>query len=318
MVTKLHKNALQSEIASLRGLLDRTAGRDKLGSISLKQRLDVLERQLVEEENEARNTANIALVFDGGPVRGSSAIDADFAGKVLQEYQELVAKQVTVASVGWLAQRGPLPAEQQKRARLNITGIVHGSFGFVLEEDNSAQAQMFASSTMQAVMTVTDIINGVSVGDNKWFDNALTEMDVRVFQSLKRFLSILYKSESSLKMSEESREVKLGVGDVHRAYLRISQTDIEESEEEVTGELLGLAPIQRRFDFKRDDDESIVSGMVSVELSADYLERLEREGLVAGGSWRARLRTKTVKRADGRNPTITSVLVDLERIDSQV
>ena len=39
MVTKIHRDALRSEIASLRALLERLAEHDPLGSISLENRL---------------------------------------------------------------------------------------------------------------------------------------------------------------------------------------------------------------------------------------------------------------------------------------
>lgn len=311
MVTKIHRDAVRGEIASLRAMLERTAARDKLGSLSLRQRLQTLEKQLASIEGEVRNVANVALVFDGGSVRGSSSIDADFAGRALQEYQELITKQMATAELGGLAQRGPLPTEHQRRARLNITDLVHGSFGFVLEEDNSEQYQIFESATMVAVTHVTDMLEGVSSVDSNWFDERLPEIDVRVFQTLKRFVSLLHKSESTLKVAEENREIKLDSSSVLRAYERVSQTEIDEIDETVPGELLGLAPIQRRFDFRKNDNNEIISGTVSINLSADYLERIERDELVAGRSWRALIRTKTVQKADGRRPSITRTLVDL-------
>lgn len=311
MVNRIHTDALRSEIATLREMLRRTSGRDKLGAMSLTQRLAKLEKQLALEAGATRNIASVALVFEGGPVRGSSAVDADFAGRALQEYQELVAKQMAFSDLGGLAQRGPLPIEQQRRARLNITGLVHGSFGFVLEEDNAAQAQMFESATMIAVSNITDIIEGVSSVDSRWFDENLQDLDARIFYTVRSFVSLLHRNGAALKILEEKRETKIGYSSVNRAFDRVSQTDVEQIDEEIQGELLGLVPIQRRFDFRRADTGEFVSGTVAITLSADYLERIERDELIAGRSWRAVVRTKTVRRADGRKPTITRILFDL-------
>jgi hypothetical protein len=181
----------------------------------------------------------------------------------------------------------------------------------ILEEDNSAQYQFFESPTMVAVSQVTDMLKGVSSPDSLWFDEQLPELDVRVFQTLKRFVLLLHRTASTLKVAEERREVQLDVSAVLRAYDRISQTSVDERDEEITGELLGIVPIQRRFDFKRQDNNEILSGSVALSLSADYLERIERDELIAGRSWRALIRTKTVQRADGRQPSVSWMLIDL-------
>lgn len=54
MVTKVHRDALRGEIASLRELIGKSAGRDPLGSRSLQRRLATLEGEL--EKIEARQS----------------------------------------------------------------------------------------------------------------------------------------------------------------------------------------------------------------------------------------------------------------------
>lgn len=311
MVTKVHRDALRSDVESVRELLRQAEGRDPLGALSLRQRLTTLEEEIRALDGEVRNVANVALVFDGGPVRGSSAIDADFAGQALQDYQELLTKQVAAKRGGALAQRGPIPAHLQRQAKMNVTALVHGSFGFVLEEDGADQIQMFASPTLEAVEEVTELLRGLASADGRWFDENLPQLDVRIFQSLKRFITTLHKAESTLKLSEDDRELRLTVGDVGRAHERISQVEVDETEERIEGELLGLVPIARRFEFRRDDSGEIISGRVAENLSADYLERIERDEIVAGRRWGALVRTKTVSGPTGRHSTVTRVLIDL-------
>lgn len=318
MVTKIHKDAIRGEIANLREMLNGPASKDRLGALSLRQRLTNLEKQLASDESQAKNVASVALIFDGGAVRGSSAIDADFAGKALQEYQELVTKQMAHSDLGGLAQRGPLPAEQHRRSRLNVTDLVHGSFGFVLEEDGSDQSELFESATMLAVSEVTDILSGVSSDSSVWFDKKLPELDARLFKTLKKFVSLLHKSSSTLKISEEKREIRIDSVGVLRAFNRVSHTEIDENDESVFGELLGIAPIQRRFDFRRGDSSEVISGAVAWNLSADYLRRIERDELIVGRSWHAVIRTKTVQPAEGRVPSLYRTLVDLVPADEPV
>ncbi|WP_313805758.1 hypothetical protein, partial [Sphingobium sp.] len=81
--------------------LDEAAWDAFLANHQARKGLQQLEEQLQQIEGEVRNAASVALVFDGGPVRGFSAIDADFAGQALQDYQELVAKLATQATLAY-------------------------------------------------------------------------------------------------------------------------------------------------------------------------------------------------------------------------
>lgn len=313
MVTKFHRDALTSEIAFLVALLERSGRRDPLGSRSLSNRLARLQSELAQIEAQQQSAANVALIFDGAAVRGSSGIEASFAGRALQEYQELVAKHVAIGS-GQLAERGRLPDKVHDLARMNVTSLVHGSFGFVLEEDNADQLGMFDTPARQAVQSITDLLTEVSAADGRRFDARLDELDLRVFQTLKRFISTLHSTQTTLRVAEEQRELRLDSASVERAFERVSQADVEEEDGIVEGELLGLIPIQRRFEF-RAENGSLIQGRVAANLSADYLERIEREELLAGGRWRATLRIKTVYHPDGRHSSISRTLIDLIRLE---
>jgi hypothetical protein len=249
-------------------------------------------------------------VFDGDPVKGSSAIETEFAAKALQDYQELITKHVA-AEGGRLADRGRIPDHIVKQARMNISSLVHGSFGFVLEEDNSEQLGMFETPAQKAVSAVTDLLKDVSSLDGRSFDEKLDEIDSRIFATLKRFISMLHKTNSTLRVAEEQRELRLDYPSVERAFERVCHSEIEEIDESIEGNLLGLVPVQRRFDFRREDSGEILQGRVAPNLSADYLERIEREGIIAGKRWQAVVRTKSVHHPDGRHVNVSRVLIDL-------
>jgi hypothetical protein len=311
VVTQIHRNALRGEIGTVRALLEKSAGRDPLGEMSLRKRLAALESQFEQISTEIGTSATVALVFDGEPVRGASAIGADFAGRALQDYQELVAKHVATAELGGMAERGRLPGQINQQARMNVTGLVHGSFGFVLEEDGSDEPQMFDTPARRAIEQVTNLLSNVASADGRQFDTLLDELDVRIFQTLKRFVGTLHKSRATLRVAEEARELKLDSASVSRAYERVSQVDVEEEDDIIEGELLGLVPIQRRFEFRNNADGEVVQGRVDANLSADYLERIEQEGIVAGSKWRATIRRKTVHHPDGRHSAVSNILLDL-------
>lgn len=310
MVTKVHRDALRGEIASLRELIGKSAGRDPLGSRSLSRRLATLEAELEKIEARRSHAANVALIFDGAAVRGSSGIEADFAGKALIDYQELIAKHVAV-SEGGLAERGRIPIQVHQQSQMTITGLVHGSFGFILEEDNSEQLGMFETPAHLAVLAITELLKDVAASQDGAFEARLEELDARIFQALKRFVGHLYRAESTLKVAEEDRELRLDRESVERAFQRVSRVEIEEVDETLEGELLGLVPVQRRFDFRRNDTGEVLQGRVAPTLSADYLERIDREGVIAGGLWRASVKTKVLHHPDGRHSTVTYLLTDL-------
>lgn len=310
-MTKIHRDALQGEIGSVLALLQQGRGRDPLGEHTLRNRLEKLKAELAALIGEARTAANVALVFDGGPVRGSSSIGADFAGKALQDYQELISKHVATSELGVMPMKGRLPDAINQQARMNVTALVHGSFGFVLEEDEADEPQMFDSPARKAVHEVTDLLTSVASIDDRPFEAALVDLDARIFSTLKRFIGGLHRANATLRVAEDERELKLDTASVDRAYNRISQVEVEEIDEVVEGALLGLVPIQRRFDFRSETNAELYQGKVAANMSADYLERLEREGLVAGKRWRATFRTKTVHHPDGRHSTTSRTLVDL-------
>ena len=310
MVTKVHRDALRGEIASLRELIGKSADRDPLGSRSLRKRLATLEAELEKIEAHQSRSANVALIFDGSAVRGSSGIEADFAGKALVDYQELIAKHVAV-SEGGLSERGRISDQVHRQSQMTITGLVHGSFGFVLEEDNSEQLGMFESPANIAVKSVTELLKDVTAAQDGAFDARLQDLDARIFQALKKFVGHLYRADSTLKVAEEERELKLDKESVERAFQRVSRVEIEEFEETFEGELLGLVPVQRRFDFRRNDTGEVLQGRVAPTLSADYLERIDREGVIAGGLWRASVTMKVLHHPDGRHSNVAFLLTDL-------
>jgi hypothetical protein len=291
-------------------MLARISAKDILSALSLEQRLDALKIEIAKHEGEVGTSAGVALIFDGGPVYGSATIEADFAGRALLNYQDMLTKQVAVAS-GALADRGPIPRDAQSAAQMHVAALVHGSFGFVLQEAKSEEPGFFDSPVKSAVVEVSNLLRDISSDDRALFEKKLDDLDVRLFNALKKFVDGLYKSKATLRVAEKDREIQLDLVKVSRAYERLRDAAISEMEETVVGELLGLVPIQRRFEFRRSDNGAIVQGRVSQILSADYLERLERDGLVAGKAWKAKISTKTVEHPDGRHVTQTHLLIDL-------
>lgn len=297
MAVKLSRDVLQSDLAAIQRLLDRVGVKDPLARITLSQRKEVIERELAQLEADRATVGTVLLSFEGGPVRGSYAIDADFAGRALQDYQELIAKQLAASDSGGLAQRGPVPDRQV--SRLNVTNVVHGSFGFLLEEDREDEPQMFDSAVKQAISKVSDLFSTVTSPDPAGFFEALDSVDPRVFISLRKFIEDLYREGSSMKVYEEDRALNFDVYAVNTARERMHAVEVTDDEITIDGELLGIVPIQRRFDFRDRANGEIIKGKVGQRLSADYLERIHRDEQTVGRHYRATMLRRSIRRADG-------------------
>jgi len=297
MVRKLTKDSLESEINGLRALIDSLDQEDELGRLSLESRLEDLQEELVALGDEIRTAGTVLLSFEGGPVTGSRGIDAEFAANVLHDYQELVAKQMAAVDTGGLAQRGPVPAKEQ--AKLNVTAIVHGSFGFKLEENGSDEPQFVDSSLKTSIEQVDQLLMSFTSNNLDVFNTALASVDRRVFITLKSFFEHMYRDSAALKIMEEDRALTIDQRAVIIARDRIAGVEVDDEEFEMRGELLGLVPIQRRFDFRSIDDGRLISGQVGQRMSDDYLERLHGDRRISGRVYIAILSRRTATRVDG-------------------
>lgn len=133
MLKKLEVDALKADLAALTALLAaRTEDDDPVGWLQLSSRKADLERELTQIEATPETRAAVALFFGGRPVLGSKGIAANFAGKAIDRYQDLLAKRYASLESGPLGDRGPVPLHPN--AQMLITEVARGSFGFMLEE----------------------------------------------------------------------------------------------------------------------------------------------------------------------------------------
>lgn len=297
MSRKLLKDSLLSNLAAVNAMLETMPDDDLVGRLGFESRRDEIEANLIDLARGPDTLANIALMFHGKPVHGSRSINTDFAAKALDAYQDLVAKRLATTETGGLAQRGPIPAKQA--AALNITGIARGSFGFILEEDDPDAPPFINSSLKEAVEKVTKVFESFTSEDEGVFSVAINEMDPRLFSSVKNFFKILHDDEATMRIVEDEHDSKFDAQAVDRAHQRCQEASIEEEAVTVTGTLIGVLPIGRRFEFKISDVETI-KGKVGPVFSQDYLERVEKDEQFIGRRWQAKLLKKSVERPGQR------------------
>ena len=245
------------------------------------ERRQELSSELQKLEFESENLASIALYFGGEPVQGSRAIEADFAANALASYQEIVTK-VWTEGLQEQSSQG-IPKKIPKEAsHLHITDVVHGSFGFVLEEIDIDGAPFLRSALKDAMDKSVEIISGVADKDDDVFADVMAVMNLPILTAVRDFYRMMgYKSKAVFRVVEGRTDQAFDIADVERAYERAEQTTVEEEEFDIEGELLGMIPIGRRFEFKRKDDGRIISGKVGRPFSQDYLDRVSNEQLTA-------------------------------------
>lgn len=295
-MSKLTKAALESELAALRSLLAESDGEDPLGSISLSERADEIQVQL-DLLGVEKHHADVTLLFYGRPVDGSKGVDAEFAGKALQAYQSALSKHMNSLTGRALGQRGPIP--ERKLSRMNIVDVVHGSFGFRLEED-SEELQLFDTSLRDAVQAISKILGDIASPSETVFENAIEEIDSRTFISVKGLIELLRNEEARFKIVEDESEEEFDDAKIERAYQRVERTEVIENEDQISGVLVGVLPVARRFEFHLEGTEEFISGPIDARLSTDFLERIENDEQVIGRNLQASVRIRKIRRPDGR------------------
>ena len=311
-MSKLNTNALESQATHIRRMLERSQGVDPLGVISLNERLRDVLAQIDTEKNRDKNHAAVTLLFYGSPVDGSIGIDAQFAGRAIQDYQSALSKHMVSVAGGQLGARGPIP--ERNLSRLNITDVVHGSFGFQLEEA-SENEDMFSTALKQAVDDISDILQNFSAPEERKFEEAIEKIDSRTFLSIKSLFSLAHKEGASFRIIDDDEEFVFDDTKVNRAFERVEAVEFSEETSTVPGTLIGVIPIGRRFEFKLDGTEEVITGTIGKKLSVDFIERIQQDEQFIGKRWSASFYIRTVTKPDGRIK-VHYVLMDLvEKLD---
>lgn len=308
MIKRLEKQALISDLAALKGLLSEIPEDDYIGRLSIENREASLQRELSNLEDVQTNLAQVAIYFAGGPVEGSHSIQSSFASNMLNIYQELVSKELATAETGGLAERGPVPSKDA--SALNITSVVHGSFGFVLEEGGNSTLAMLKSGLKEALEATNITIEKFSGENVTPFNQLIDQIDPRLFSTVKRLFEILYQDKALCRIVEDDKEIVLDEISVLRGYDRSQHTDIEEVEVVIIGTLIGVVPYGKRFEFRPVDSQEIIKGSIGPSFGSEYLKMLDSDKQLIGKRWKARLIKKEIERPGSVRST-KFTLVDL-------
>ena len=295
MLRKLELESLQSELSAVKTLLiEAQTAKDAVGSIQFAQRKQELENEIRSLDDAKESQAGVALYFHGAPVIGSRGIVASFAGKMLEQFQDIISRQFASAEIGLLGERGPVPL--RSITDLMVTGIVQGSFGFILNEVND-KPPMFDTVLKETLTDVLNIINAAGSDQEDVFIEAAEKLDQRTLMALKDFFINLDSSDAAMRFVGDKHEFTLDGEAVHRARIRTEATQIDEDDKQVSGILIGFLPEHRRFELQLALGE-IISGSATKESAEQYLNAMKEGTLAVGARCTASIKERTVNLVD--------------------
>jgi hypothetical protein len=308
MLKKLELEALQADISNVERLLAaRTQDEDPIGYFQLSRRQAELRSKFEAIQGSLEKSASVALFFGGPPVFGSKGIRADFAGRVIEVFQDLVSKSFATAESGTLAERGPVPL--RGNAQLMLTDVARGSFGLILEETD-ANESLEETALHNIVDEVAQTIVDFSSPDESLYETALLRVDSRSLISFRDFFKLLDEQSATVRLVEGERDDALDSTSIHRARIRTEFTKIEDNiSDKFVGRLFFL-PAHRRFELKIATQAEPLYGTISSDFSREKLEELERAQDVLGKVWKTKIRIRETQRLN-QPPKLTYTLMGL-------
>ncbi len=251
---------LLGEKTALERMIAETPEEDVLDRASLVARLKRVEEMIAQARPEEREPARVRLTFKGRPVIGSHGIFAEFGMKAVNSFAESVAA-MAASLAGPLAAMGPIPNREQHQ--LSITSTALGSFGFELEEHRTGQLSLGEPGAVAQALDRTQRLLRGTLGTDDELAESAAEANRRTLDKVRGFLQTLVDNEAVCTVQlGDSRVVFSDVGQVRTSLERLSQENLREELEELRGELQGVLPRSRAFEFKLADSEQVIRGRI--------------------------------------------------------
>lgn len=252
------REQLESQIAQAKRMRAKLGDLGPFGDGGMSAHIAELEQHLASLQAADASVARVELKFDGEPVRGQSGIRADFGAAVLGAFQKLLKQFARIKGID--------------DSLLFFTAPARGSFGFVLEE--MGQEQLVGKSKLAEA---ADGLNAVLQRMTSSEDSSI-EDDEDIHPSLMRpiqdFLGLLSKNSATALVDAGSTSVRFDKREVETASARVKQIQITRSENSFAGELRGVLPADRRFEFLPDGEGAkVIKG--TVDDSLDILEDIK-------------------------------------------
>ncbi|MFH1113079.1 MAG: hypothetical protein V1792_04090 [Pseudomonadota bacterium] len=265
--------SISSEIKELESLLAEVPEENVIERMGLEARLESA-RRAIANVREDQLGYKARLTFRGKPVFGSHGIAADFASKAAGAFSDAVAV-VAAGLAENLRYMGPIPDRQKNQ--LLITGTAVGSFGFEFELPQPETNTLFPepSKAENALQKMLELFQLITAGSDDDVAELIDEIHPRAVKKAADFLDYLAQQDAWCGLEFKERFFRFRDVDHLRASTeRLREDNIREAVEEHDGELQGVLPTGRTFEFKTADHQEILRGKIGLDIEdADILNR---------------------------------------------
>lgn len=301
------KISLQTQLIEAKNMLDIVRD-NPLMAYSMQSRIESLEEELASLP-ETKFDPTIVLLFSGDAVAGSRGIKADFLGKSLTPFQEIVKTQVALQKFGRVGLRGR--SKEADNSELFLTSLPRGSFGVELsklktgslfDDQYLSEALQETIETFRAAAESTDaLLERIQIFPPKYLSN------------LKAFLKTVAENHSILKMETGATGLELTEKDIDEAYGRVSRVMIDHTTNQIQATFKGVLLESGKFE-AQDLTGALISGYVAEHITGDDLERYNKEFTNRAVLMLLKIYTST---APGGRPKSSYELLDIKEATSQ-
>ena len=134
--------------------------------------------------------------------------------------------------------------EIQKASQLHITSVVHGSFGFLLEELDNEMEPLFRTPLSVAADKVTNYIINFAGENENAFTETIEALNPRVFKSIRDFFSHMHGQNATFRIVEGEIDRQFDHQAIEIAWKRAEGTNVDEQQIRIDGQLLGVIPVE--------------------------------------------------------------------------
>jgi len=264
------RDFLVSEVGELTQILAGMPPRRWLDRMSLESRLEQAKAELLTLPKEPRRR-HAVMTFRGAPVRGTEAIEADFAGQASARVNAAYA----MLAAPNLADFGRVP--ESANNRLLIADTAQGSFGFIFElPPEPEQPELLEGGPPRPIAVMeklTDIMHASAKGDDDRLAEVLNGVPSRAVKEVHGFIDFLSKEGAWLSIEGEGLASFRyeSLDQVKRSAERLKKDNVHEDEADLTGTFWGIHAQARTFEFKPDQDEvDFIRGKLGEEITKPF------------------------------------------------
>ncbi len=270
MTTRSKRDFLKVQLIEIQRFREMTKDHP-LMSVQFAEREQELEEEIAALPLGTKE-ARTVLFFSGEPVQGSVGIDASFAGRVLEPFQNMVMADYADRWHGVVGSRGRRPGEAQ--SRLLLTGLPRGSFG--LELARAESDELFQEGQLADTLAHVTKLVGSTARSDEDFAAQLDETDPRVIQNLHEFLGVVARGKAGLRIESGDLRCSMSPLEANDAFNRVAATVTKEEETLVSGVFKGVLLESWRFDFVTEQNHS-VGGKIDENLTQEQVIELSRK-----------------------------------------